>query len=269
MKSLNGVFSLVLICALLIPLSISAQEDNNEPAYEPVVLVVTTLHRNSDPDTDFSDWMKTEKEYYDKVTMKNEHILSSGFYFHYFTGDDTEVVNVNVHTSLSGIEKSDERTTQLIEEGWPDAEERQAFFEKRNSYYEAKHSDEIYTTTQFRKPLETIPEKPLIYYVKKSNLSGNGGKGFKEYFDNVTMKNPLLKAYYTHMHLYGANSQEFNEVYVFENFADIEKAADEDWKLVEEHWEFENERKEFFKDFNKIFSSHGDYIYQNVPELAK
>lgn len=269
MKTLKGVFSLILICSLMFNVSVSAQEDKSEEVYEPVILVVTTLHRNSDPDTDFSDWMKTEKEYFDKVTMRNEHILNSGYYFHYFTGDDTEVVVVNVHKSLSDVEVSDQRTNELIEAGWPDEEERKAFFQKQSSYYEAMHSDEIYSSTRFGKPLETNSDKPLIYYVKKNILSGNGGKGFKEYYENVTMKNSLVKAYYTHRHLYGANSMEFNEVYVFENFGDIEKAFDEDNKLVEEHWQFEDERKAFFKEFNKIFSSHGDYIYQNVPELAK
>ena len=269
MKTLKGVFYAILMCVLLVPTGNFAQEENKEQVFEPVVLVITTLHRNSDPDTDFSDWMEIEKEYFEKVTMKNEHILGSGFYFHYFTGDDTEIVNVNVHTSLSGIEKADERTNELIEEGWSDDEELQAFFQKRNSYYEAKHSDEIYSSTRFGKPLESVPEKPLIYYVKKNILSGEGGKGFKEYYDNVTMKNELVKAYYTHTHLYGTDSRELHEVYVFENFNDIEKSADEDWKLVQEHWEFEDKRKEFFEGFNKIFSSHGDYIYQNVPELAK
>ncbi|MDT0552637.1 hypothetical protein [Urechidicola vernalis] len=269
MKTLKLVFITILMCALLFPANNYAQEENKEDAYEPVILVVTTLHRNSDPDIDFSDWMKTEKEYFEKVTMKNEHILNSGFYFHYFTGDDTEVGVVNVHKSLSALEQSDERTNELIEEGWPDEDARQAFFSKQASYYEAKHSDEIYTSTRFGKPLETASTKPLIYYVKKNNLGNGGGKGFKEYYENVTMKNDLVKAYYTHRHLYGSNSQEFNEVFVFENFSDIEKSADEDWRLVQEHWEFEDERKEFFEGFNKIFSSHGDYIYQNVPELAK
>ena len=146
---------------------------------------------------------------------------------------------------------------------------RTAYFGKRNSYYDDMHSDEIMTSWHFQVDVMTESTEPLIYYVKK-NIRGNGdGSGFKEYFENVTSKNKYVKGYYTHGHRYGANSRDAHEVFVFENFSDIEKAFDEDDRLVKEHWPDEEKRKEFFEGYSKIFAGHGDAIYQNVPELKK
>lgn len=258
----------MLTCALFFNMSMNAQEEE-EPAYEPVILSVTTLHRTSDKDVDSSDWFETEKEYFDKVTMKNDLIISSGVYFHYFTPDASEIIVVSVYKNWNDIEAAVEMSGKLEKEAWPEEDERKAFLKKQRSYYSPLHSDEIYSSTKFGKMLETDSEEPLIYYVKK-NIGGNGDVDtFKAYYDNVIMKNDVIKGYYTHSHMYGANSREFHEVFVFESFGDIEKAFDEDDRLVEDHWEFEDKRKEFMKKYMNIFENHGDYIYRNVPELAK
>ena len=78
-----------------------------------------------------------------------------------------------------------------------------------------------------------------------------------------------IKGYYTHVHRYGSNSNDANEVFVFEKFEDIQKSFDEDNRLIEEYWPDEEARKEFFKGYNKIFVGHGDAVYVNVPDLAK
>lgn len=266
MKTIKKVF-LVILVSVLFGTNLFAQEE--EKTYEPVLVSVTTLHRNSDSDMDFSDWKATEKEYFEKVTMKNDLIIGSGFYLHYFTPDASEIIQVSVYKSWADIDAANDITNKLIGEGWPDDDERDAFFEKQGNYYGSLHSDEIYLTTKYRKALETDSDKPLIYYVKKNIRNDGQGKGFKEYYENITMKNSYIKGYFTHNHLYGSNSREFNEVFVFDNLADIEKAFDEDEKLVKEYWSDDEKRKEFFKGYTKIFSSHGDYIYQNVPELEK
>jgi len=64
------------------------------------------------------------------------------------------------------------------------------------------HSDEIYVSGPFTKSLKTDSKEPLLFYVKK-NVLGNGGDGFKEYFEGVTMKNSFIKGYYTHRHRWG------------------------------------------------------------------
>ena len=268
MKTIKNVVQLALVFCLLFSVTTYSQEEEKEE-FKPVYLTITTLHRTSDPDVDFSDWLETEKEYHDNVTMKNDMILGSGLYFHYFSDDDSEVIAVTVYGSWGDIEASGDKDNELIKAHWPDEDARSDYFKKRNSYYDAKHSDEIMTSWPFQVNLTTESTEPLIFYVKKNIRGNGGGSGFKEYFDNVTSKNKYVKGYYTHGHRYGANSRDAHEVFVFENFSDIEKAFDEDDRLVKEHWADEDKRKEFFEGYSKIFAGHGDAIYQNVPELVK
>jgi len=267
MKTMKKLLLGTLVFALMLTSKVIGQNATEEE-YKPVLLTVTTGHWSDDPNVDSSDWLKTEKEYFEKVTMKNDLIIGSGYYTHYFTPDNSEVLFVSVYASWEDIENANDVTAKLIEEGWPDEAERDAFFEKQSSYYSPMHSDEIYASTRYSKPLKSDSTEPLIYYVKKNEV-GEGGKGFKEYFENVTMKNSFVKGYYTHRHRWGANSQDALEVFVFDKFSDIESSFDENIKLEDAHWPDEAKRKEFFKEYSKIFAGHGDYIYQNVPELAK
>ena len=218
-KLLLGTLALVLFWTP----DMFAQEEAAKPGY----LSVTTLYRTNNPDVDMSKWFETEKEFHDKVTMKNDLIIGAGFYFHYFTENDREVVTVTVHPTWEAIEESGNVNAKLVQEAWPDEEERSAFMQRRNSFYAAKHSDELYTTLPFTKPLEPEADKSYIFYVKTNKTSGQGGGGFKEFFENVTMKNKYIKGYYTHRHLYGADSRDVVEVFVYEKLGDFELAVEE------------------------------------------
>lgn len=257
----------MVFMSLLFTESIIAQEEEKEE-FKPVYITVTTAHRSLDPDIDFSDWKKVEQEYFDKVTLKNDMIIGSGVYFHYFTPDDSELKLVSVYKSWADIEDSNAITNKLIEEGWPDEEERKAYFKKKNSYYSNMHSDEIYVSLPFQKTMDKESNKPLIFYVKVNQL-GEGGDGFKEFFENITKKNSYIKAYYTHRHRWGANSLDAVEVFALESLSDIEKMFEENTKLINEYWPDEEKRKAFFEEYGKIFSGHGDFILTNVPELSK
>lgn len=266
MKTIKKLLLGLLLLIFIQPSEIIAQEKEE---FKPVYLAITTAHRSADAGVDFSDWLKTEQEYFEKVTKKNDLIIGSGYYFHYFTADDSEIKIVNVYKTWNDIDEAGDVDDKLIKEGWPNEDERKAFFEKRRSYYSPVHSDEIYQSFPMTKELKTESKKPLIYYVKNNQRGSGDGSGFKEYFDNVTMKNSFIKGYYTHGHFWGANSLDANEVFVFDKFGDIEKMFDESQKLIEAHWPDKDKRKEFLKGYSKIFAGHGDYIYQNVPELAK
>ncbi|PHR71358.1 MAG: hypothetical protein COA67_06540 [Lutibacter sp.] len=244
-------------------------QEKEPEEFKSMYLVVTTLHWSSDADADFSDWKKTEQEYFDKVTSKNDLIAGSGYYTHYFTPDNSELVLVSLYKSWEDIEKADEVTDKLIDAGWPDEDARTAFFEKQGSYYSAKHSDEIYTTYPFTKEVNTESTEPLLFYVRKNIASGLGGKGYKEFFENIVMKNKYIKGFYTHGHRWGADARDRFEVGVYDSLGDIERAFDENERLVKAHWPDEEKRKAFFKEYNKIFSGHGDYIYTSVPSLSK
>ncbi|SDS53477.1 hypothetical protein [Gramella sp. MAR_2010_147] len=267
---------LVLVLMLSIIGAATGQEETNqseEQEYQPVYITMTTTHWSDDPETDFSDWLDTEKQYFENVTKKNDLILSSGVYTHYFTADNSEVMLVNVYRTWEDIEKANEINQKLVEEAWPDEDERQKFFEKQAGYYEPDHNDEIYQSMEYMIPETEGGEEPRIYYVRTSELSMNGEgspEKFKEYFEKVTKKSKKLKGYYTHRHLWGSNSREFSEVFVFDSLGEIEDFFDEEQELTSASWLDENERNAFIDDMGKLFTGrHGDYVYRSVPELMK
>lgn len=272
MKTIKNLLLGMLVFAFMLTTKTYGQEEEPKEEFKPVFITVTTGHWSSDPDVDYSDWLKTEKEYFDKVTMKNDLVIGSGYYRHFYTPDNSEILFVSVYSSWEDIEKSNDVTAKLVEEAWPDEEARKAFFKKQSSYYSPVHSDEIYASVPFTKDLQTDSKEPLVYYVRK-NIMGTGGNDmfdiFKEFHENVIMKNSYIKGYYTQRHRWGSNSRDALEIFVFDKFEDIEKASDESDRLADEHWPDEDKRKEYFKEFNKIFAGHGDFIYTNVPELAK
>lgn len=262
----NFSFGIFVFLFLFTSKAIGQQTQNAE--FKPVFVTITTLHRSSDPNVDFTDWKKTEQEYYDKVTAKNDLIIGSGYYLHYFTPDDSEILAVSVYNFWEDIEKANDVTAKLIEAGWPDEAKRTAFFDKQNSYYAPKHSDEIYASMNFNKPIKTDSKEPLIYYVK-TNKMGTEGSGYKEYFENVTMKNQFIKGFHSMRHRWGSNSQDALEVFILDSFGDIEKSFDENTKLEDAHWTDKAKGDEFFKKYTKLFAGHSDAIYRNIPSLEK
>lgn len=265
MKTKRNLF-IWLLPFFLLMFSVSLAQESEE---KPVFITVTTMH--FDLKADGEDWLKTEKEFFDKVTSQNELVVGSHVVTHYYTADNSEVKFVYVYNSWADIEKANEISNKLIAKAWPDEAKRKAFFDKQSSYYSKKHSDEIYQSVQLAKFPEVKSTKPQIFYARNSQMAFSGqGKGYNEYVKNVLHKNPYIKAYYPHRHLWGSDSRDFIEVFVFESLADLEKSADENAKLAKAAWPDEAKRKEFFKEMNKLFTGkHADYIYQNVPELAK
>ena len=272
MKTLQQLKIVGMLLIFNIPIFSSAQ-DGSEEQPETYYLTVTKAHFNFDKEVKYADWLASEKEYFDKVTKKNDLILGSGIYTHYFTPDNSEVFFVDLYKTWNDIEESGTKSAELAKEAWANDDERAAFMKKQSSYYTTFHSDEIYSTLPFNKPLKTTSKEPLIFYVKKNELKFSEGANpdnFKTYFENITMKNPYIKGYYTNRHAWGSNSREFMEVFVFEKFEDIEKALNENKTLEEKFWPDKEKRTAFFKEFNKLFTGkHGDYILRNVPELAK
>lgn len=268
-----------LIALFILNTSLVFAQEEKEEAQEPPVLVITTAHANFEyEEGKYDDWLEIEKEYFEKVTSKNEHLIGSNVLLHLYTEDNSEVVFVRVCKDWAGIESASTRDSELAKEAWPDKEERTVFFKKQAKYYTNFHSDEIYQAIEGAKFMdETNRSDQHVYYVRVSHLSfpedskpGEIQELYKEYIENVTHKNPLVLAYYPYMHLYGADSREFVEVFVVKDLADIENSADKIGELVEAHWPDEEKRKEFFKKYSRYFTGwHADYIYQNIPELMK
>ena len=269
MKTIKNLM-LVFVCAI-------AHVTVAQPA-DPMVLLVTKMHWKNEMNASMrEDYMKIEKEFFDKVILKNEHVLAANVLGHYFSDDNTEVVFVQLFKNWNAMKLSDARTTALIETAWPDVTARRSFMDKRRSFFESHHSDEIYSVNQNVKELLTEPSKPLVYYVRisernypKDGTNTDFAAISGQYFDAVTKKNENIKAYYSYSHLYGAKSTDFVEVFVVENLAAIESMFDRDDALYKENWKDAEKQKEFDAGYNKYFTGkHADYLYMSVPGLRK
>jgi hypothetical protein len=266
------------ILAALFCLALFAGRANSQPAGEPKFLTVTTIHWSMNvPDFKMDNWKALEKEYFDKVTSKNEYIESSMVLLHYFTADNTELKIVNSYSSWENIEKAEDRSNELAKAAWPDETQRRAFFKKESAYYTDMHSDEIYSTLPFVKPLAAKSSEPLIYYVMVSKLAFPDGGTQKEagdlmteYMNKVISKNPDILAYYPARHAWGSDGRDFVQAFVVKSFGDVVKALDGDTELAKTAWPDEAARKEYFDKLGKYFTGmHADYIYTSVPELSK
>ncbi len=271
MSAIHQYFKKITVLLFLFSVSIFSQETSQ------YYVSVTTMHWNMElEDFSMDEWKSVEMEYHEKITMKNEHILSSTVLQHHFTGDSSEILFVTVYPSWLAIEKATEKEQELIKAAWPDEKERKAFLKKQSKFYAKEHSDEIYRTIQGAKPLEEL-ELPLIYYVRTSYFTfpddGNGKEfmdALNEFNKVVTHKNDHYKAYYPQVHFYGADRTEFVEVFVAETLAELEKGIAKQGNLFRAHWNGEEREKEYNDIMDKYLSGvHGDRIYSSVPELHK
>jgi hypothetical protein len=296
MKNATRIFGAVLFGALLMGSAANAQNKTKDKdkaktnektaattaapadANQELLITVTTMHRNMDNKTGTAaEWKALEKEYLDKVVSKNDLIVAQNILTHYFTADNTEIILVSVYKSWNDIEKAGEKDDELVKAAWPDEKLRREFFQKRAAYYGPNHSDEILATYSGNKDMKEKPTKPQLYYVRKSHFAypkDGTEKEFKDlltqYQTAVTQKNDFIKAYYPHVHAWGANKTEFTEVFVLDGLADVEKAFDRDDELFKATWTDEAKQKDYDGKFNKYFTGeHGDFLYMSVPELSK
>ncbi|MEC3906706.1 hypothetical protein VOI54_06725 [Tamlana sp. 2201CG12-4] len=275
MKTTSQLISAIAMMLLLcFTTTVLAQEEEQKGSQ---YITVTTLHWNMDyEDFDMDTWKAVEKEYLDKVTAKNDHVMGSSFYLHQMTPDNRELVYVRVYGSWDAIEKAGSRDSELEKEGWPDEEERKAFMKKRNAYYSNFHSDEIYVTLPLVKPLEDV-SKDLICYVRTSHMDfPEDGKTdeikmlMNENFEKLIKNNPLIKAYYSHRHAWGKDATEMIEAFFLDSMTDLDKLFEGLPALIEESWPDEEERKARWKTLNSYFTGvHGDAVFKFVAGLSK
>lgn len=273
MKS-NIYLSTVLLAGFLLNIPRMAAQDENREG--PAFVTVSTWHWNMDyEDFDMDTWKAVEKEYYDKVTSKNELIMGSGVYLHHFTPDNSELLRVNSFASWEAIDQSTERSMALMQEGWPAEAAREAFMKKRDAYYNDMHADEIYATMPNRKATKIADAK--ILFIRKNHFAfpeEGTMEEFttldKEYVDNVFKKNEMIKGYYPLVHAWGSDRTEFIEAFFLDSMENLEKMFDRNEELYKAHWADESARKEQEKKARKYFTGvHGDYIYDVVSELVK
>ncbi|WP_157503097.1 hypothetical protein [Mangrovimonas xylaniphaga] len=275
MKTTNRMMLLVALFLFVGMGMAFAQETSKRPQY----VTVTTMHWNMDlKDFKMEEWKAVEKEFLDKVTSKNEHVVAAGFYLHRMTPDNTELLYVQAFPTWNDIDLAANRNDELIKEAWSSESARKAFFEKRNKYYSPYHSDEIYATMPNAKLFndDNMTEDKILY-VRTGHFAypkdGNGDefkKAFDDYTLNVFHKNEYIKGYYPQSHAYGADRTVFVEAFYLDSMADLEKMYDRNEELFNAYWKDEAARKKMADLEGKYFTPvHSDAIYTAVAGLRK
>ena len=275
MKTTNQLFSAIAMMLLLLSVQFTFSQDQPQ---SPEYVTMTTMHWSMDND-DFTmdDWKAVEKEFMDKVTMKNEYIMAAGFYLHNISADNSELIYVQAYPNWNAIDLAAKKAEELIKAGWPDEAKRDAFFKKQSAFYEVRHSDEIYGTMPFAKPLSIEATKDMIVHLRVSHFAypEDGSeeefmKTFKEYYENVTNKNEYIKAYYPMVHAYGSDKRQFVEATFLSSIDDINDMFEKDGELFKAHWSDEEAKKKMNEIGGKYFTGfHSDAVYSVVPELRK
>ncbi len=273
MKTTNRLINALILLSLFISPNLRSQD---EEALRPKYVTITTLHWNMEYENfDMDTWKAVEKEYFDKVTSQNELIMGSGIYMHRFTPDNRELLSVNAYSSWEDIDKVNERNAELIEAGWPDKEERKAYFKKRNAYYADFHSDEIYALMDHAKPSPRDSSDVLLLRKSQFKFPADGSQdefmgGFKEYVENVFHKNEHIKGYYPAAHFWGSDRREFLEAFLFKSMSDLDAMYERNDELFQEHFSTDEMKQKMQEMGQKYFTGvHGDYIYTIINELRK
>lgn len=275
MKTTKQFFTAIVLALLLFSsTTILAQDAPERPAF----VTVTTNHWNMDKENfKMSEWKAAEKEYLEKVTMKNEFILSSAFYLHNMTADNTEFLTVQTFASWEDIGKFGARSAELEKAAWPDEAKRKAFLKNLNSYYSNEHSDEIYAPISGAKLMTEKPTKDMILYLRKSHFAFPED-GSNEEFNNLRMegnagivqKNEYVKAYYPNVHAWGSDKTEFIEAFYLDSVSDLDKMFERDGELMNETYPDNEASKAKGKAWGKYFTGvHGDYLYTFIHDLSK
>jgi hypothetical protein len=277
MKKNFSIIGITLSLLLINTQNIFAQDS------EPWILEITTSHWNMDKeDYSLKEWKALEKEYHEKVTMKNEFIKGAETLIHSYSPDNSEIVVIKAYENWEDLDKSADKEWELIKAAWPDSATRVTNFRKMNDFYSGVHSDEIYSTLTLPKFVENRNDTTdLVFYIRKTHsvnlnkIEGGTNKERrelrKEYLENVVHKNPKIRGYYPMRHLYGSDSRDLLEIFIYDSLKDLVDKDDNTTRdLVMAHWPEKEARNAFFKNLNKYESPwHGDWIYSNVPELHK
>ena len=267
LKSLSRLFLFIIF---LSQSPVFGQEPIEETSQ---YVTVTTLHGVDG--FDFEQWKEVEKEYFEKVTSKIDLIRSHEVLMSYFAPQFAEIKVINVISSWEDIMTINEMRLALIEEAWPDEEERKAFFERQNSFYKSKHSDEIFLTSDFSKQFmpESGQNNPFTFMIKTNILSDieneDSYDNYQTYVKEVVYKNEKILGYYPFRHFWGDDSREFIEIFVMDSFSDVELSQYESNALLSKIVPKEEERRDFLTSLFSAIESQTTLFYRNVPSLSK
>ncbi len=136
MKRINqAIIAIALFCLLA---GTAFSQDNDRHYY-----TITTWKIEIPQDGSRKEFNELMKEWYEKVTSKNDKIISERVMNHASGSDQRDVVIITEYASWNDIDAAHDKQNELVDAAWPEKEARQAFFKKFNQY-SVTHSDEIY-----------------------------------------------------------------------------------------------------------------------------
>ena len=138
MKTIKLLLATLLLAALFIPTSSAAQDGH--------YYTVTTWKLQIPQDGTRAELNGLLKEFSEKVVFKNEKIISEKVMHHISGADLRDLVIISEYANWNDIDAAGTRQTELMEQAWPNEEERTAFYKNFNRYV-ITHSDEIYQET--------------------------------------------------------------------------------------------------------------------------
>lgn len=115
-----------------------AQEENDGHYY-----TVTKWRINIPEDGSRAEFNQLMNEWTEKVTQKNDKIISERVLRHASGSDSRDMVIITEYASWNDIDVSQNTQNGLIEAAWPDEAKRKAYMDKLGKYFDS-HSDEIY-----------------------------------------------------------------------------------------------------------------------------
>ena len=135
MRKLSICFLLTVV--LVLSGILYAQEEESH------VFTVVTFELLSPEGSSYAEFDSLAALLTENVTKKNEFIVSEITMSHMWGNNSEDFVVITETKSFADVEKAQSRNFELVEEAWPDKEERQNFFKAYTKYF-GKHSDEIY-----------------------------------------------------------------------------------------------------------------------------
>ena len=131
---LKTVLSIILL--LFIYSSISFAQDGGSH------YTITTWKISIPEGGSNSDLNEILKEWRDKIVTKNDKILSQKVLRHQSGADSRDLVVITEYASWNDIDAAGDEQGRLVQEAWPNEDDRRAWFAEFNKYTDM-HSDEI------------------------------------------------------------------------------------------------------------------------------
>ena len=264
---------LIFFISLFVSKGVYSQKDKVD--FKPYYVTFTKLHGFQDVDKE--KWKKIEIDFFNKVVKKNPYVLHYEFLYNYYENENPEYIIVKVFKTWDDIEKAHQENKKLISKAWPDPEERSDFFNEQNKYYDLYYSNEIFTSAplaQYKPESKTNSDtNQKLFYVLYDKLADyendDSLDAYQKYIENVTYKNPYVKAYYAQKHYVGHDSRDFYQIFVVDSYEDLHKSFDKDKELLKSMIPDENERIKFVDLYNKGVERVRNGLYKNIPEISK